>query len=208
VSANNLSSLPVFPLRSDGFCLDRFDFRGNRLTHQDVADLIKFGKIDLGDFPETVPQHVIDGIYVGSALSARNAVVLRKLNVSVFINAARGKDGRYVDQNNVSASNYQPEFLTLNMRDDDTQTLRPAIDTACACLEKAVAAGKKTIVYCQMGVSRSVTVISAYLIKNHQMSPLEAIEFIRQQRCQADPIPHFVAQLEDFAAEVRLEQKA
>ena len=50
-----------------------------------------------------------------------------------------------------------------------------------------------------MGVSRSATVICAYLITYHKMSAREAIAFTRDQRTVVRPNIGFAKQLEEYA---------
>ncbi|UZJ51242.1 hypothetical protein CBS101457_000562 [Exobasidium rhododendri] len=54
------------------------------------------------------------------------------------------------------------------------------------------------LVHCQAGVSRSVAIVAAYLMRTRLMSLSDAIALIQSRRCQADPNPGFRHQLELF----------
>ncbi|KZV74576.1 phosphatases II [Peniophora sp. CONT] len=57
----------------------------------------------------------------------------------------------------------------------------------------------KVLVHCMMGVSRSATVVCAYLISHHKMSAREAVTFTRDQRTVVRPNIGFAKQLEEYA---------
>lgn len=54
------------------------------------------------------------------------------------------------------------------------------------------------LVHCQAGVSRSTTLVAAYLMSRHGLNVEQAIERIRAARPQVDPSEFFMTQLELF----------
>lgn len=54
-------------------------------------------------------------------------------------------------------------------------------------LDEAVHSGKKTLVHCHAGASRSPTLIAAYLIKRYGVSAKQAISFLRSKRNCSNP---------------------
>eukprot|EP01095_Lingulamoeba_sp_RSL-Kostka_P005097 TRINITY_DN16454_c0_g1_i1.p1 TRINITY_DN16454_c0_g1~~TRINITY_DN16454_c0_g1_i1.p1 ORF type:complete len:405 (+),score=85.27 TRINITY_DN16454_c0_g1_i1:105-1319(+) len=59
------------------------------------------------------------------------------------------------------------------------------------------------LVHCSQGVSRSVTIVCAYLILIHNFSWEESIEFVKKGRSIAKPNSSFVNQLRDFENEIK-----
>lgn len=55
-----------------------------------------------------------------------------------------------------------------------------------------------TLVCCGMGKSRSVTLVTAYLIKYRNMTSEEALEFIKNRRPQINPNPEFLNKLKSW----------
>lgn len=53
------------------------------------------------------------------------------------------------------------------------------------------------LVHCQMGVSRSATVVIAYLMKKYNITAKEALEKVKMKRC-VFPNQGFVAQLGSY----------
>lgn len=60
------------------------------------------------------------------------------------------------------------------------------------------AAGKRVFVHCRNGVSRSGTVVVAYLMHKNRWSRDEALEFVRARRPVTRPNPAFMALLAEW----------
>ena len=58
-------------------------------------------------------------------------------------------------------------------------------------------------VHCAMGISRSATVVSAYLVATTSMQPHEAIEFVQSKREIVCPNLGFRRQLDVYASRLR-----
>ncbi|XP_034949436.1 dual specificity protein phosphatase MPK-4 isoform X2 [Chelonus insularis] len=55
--------------------------------------------------------------------------------------------------------------------------------------------GGKVLVHCYFGVSRSATLVIAYIMKKHEMNYDDAFEFVKAKRRFVGPNPGFIAQL-------------
>jgi protein-tyrosine phosphatase len=67
-----------------------------------------------------------------------------------------------------------------------------------AFIENVKAQNGKVLVHCWQGVSRSVTIIIAYLMKAEHIKYKRALQLVRQTRPEADPNSHFVEQLKNY----------
>ncbi|ETN80625.1 dual specificity phosphatase, catalytic domain protein [Necator americanus] len=67
-----------------------------------------------------------------------------------------------------------------------------------AFMKNAVQSGGNVLVHCEVGVSRSVTVVAAYIMQKYKFSPEKALEFIKKSRPIAFPNEGFYAQLQIF----------
>jgi protein-tyrosine phosphatase len=56
-------------------------------------------------------------------------------------------------------------------------------------------------VHCQQGVSRSPSIVIAYLIRNHGMSYESALAFVRRKRACVKPNPGFAQALVEWVSE-------
>ncbi|KAF9051219.1 hypothetical protein BDZ89DRAFT_1088719 [Hymenopellis radicata] len=68
--------------------------------------------------------------------------------------------------------------------------------------------GRGVLVHCQAGMSRSATIVAAYLMYTRHLTPEAALELIRKSRPQIDPNTGFLVQLELFhKASFRISQR-
>jgi len=83
---------------------------------------------------------------------------------------------------------------------DDTENvdLRPHLESACAFIERALRSGMNVLVHCQQGVSRSASIVIAYLIRNQNMSFDSAYSFLKHKRACVKPNPSFVKALQEW----------
>ncbi|KAH9930665.1 protein-tyrosine phosphatase-like protein [Fomitopsis serialis] len=57
----------------------------------------------------------------------------------------------------------------------------------------------RVLVHCAQGISRSSSVVCAYLIAKYGWSPERAVRFVKSKYALADPNPGFVMQLGEYA---------
>jgi protein-tyrosine phosphatase len=62
-------------------------------------------------------------------------------------------------------------------------------------------------VHCAAGVSRSATIVIAYLIMKKNMTCEEALKFARSKRPIIDPNPGFISQLIKFEKKIKEEME-
>jgi len=86
----------------------------------------------------------------------------------------------------------------INILDTPSADLKSHLDDACARIEKSLASGKNVLVHCQQGISRSASVVIAYLIKKYGMSYEYAFAFVKRYRACIKPNPGFVKCLKDW----------
>jgi protein-tyrosine phosphatase len=192
VAQNLIEHIPPLPIAKDGFCLRRFDFKGNKVTFEDVRELIELefaGRLHLAHFYETVPQLLLGGVYLGSGEAARNVNVLVKLGITHILNAATTRHRQGSDPF---------QYLTLELEDTPGQEVLHLLERAHTFIDSAVQRGSGVLIHCQAGVSRSVTIAASYLMRQHKMTVEEALEFVRSKRPAAKPITHFVEQLKRY----------
>eukprot|EP00798_Chlamydomonas_sp_ICE-L_P008654 gene8654-34106_t len=102
----------------------------------------------------------------------------------------------------LSAINFEPPkdlsaytTLRINIADDEGENLLMHLPTSYSFISEALAQGGKVLVHCQGGVSRSASLVAAYLMKTRSLGAEEAIELIRQKWPNASPNEGFEAQL-------------
>lgn len=115
---------------------------------------------------------------------------LRKHNITYILNVSESP----------TPSQTQIEFMCLDipMKDNHTQDLLQFLPKAFAFIDKAFKSNRKILVHCQAGISRSVSIVMAWLISNKKINVDQAFEIVKQHRPQASPNFNFWVQLTNF----------
>ena len=87
------------------------------------------------------------------------------------------------------------ETVTLLITDDEQQGMGPAVDTALKFMTGAIADGGRVAVHCAAGISRSTTVVLAFLMRQRSMTLVDAFAHTRAARPVVWPNDGFMRQL-------------
>ncbi len=80
----------------------------------------------------------------------------------------------------------QIQSLCIELYDRDDAPIYDSFEKTCACIEDALKTGA-VYVHCLAGISRSPTIVAAYLIHSLGMTVEEALAHIRERRPIIDP---------------------
>jgi len=117
------------------------------------------------------PNHIIDNIYLGSAFNAADEKWLKNNDIGVIVNTTE------------SISNFFPEqFTYYNYPAEDLESgsLSKYYDKFVETVKTNK--DKKILVHCYAGRSRSASLVLYYLIKYHDMSLCDALEYLKSKR--------------------------
>lgn len=96
-----------------------------------------------------------------------------------------------------SMANADPEYIHLPW--EHNSKVYDEWFRVCELIDERVKLGKKVLIHCQLGVSRSASLIVAYgIYKNPRLSPDEARENAKKQSRWIDLNMHFMYELGDF----------
>ena len=96
------------------------------------------------------------------------------------------------------------KYSTIVVNDEDHADILQWLHPATSFIQNRLSSlsGEKCLVHCQYGVSRSSTVVIAYLMKYHTMSLNDAYILAKTQRPQVNPNQGFWEQLKVFEKEL------
>ncbi|NXF01861.1 DS13B phosphatase, partial [Smithornis capensis] len=144
-------------------------------------------------------------VYLGDAWAARSKTTLQSLNITHILNAA---DGPY--SINTGAKYYedlQIEYYGVEAFDDPSFDLSIFFyDSANFISEALNSSGGKVFIHCAMGVSRSATLVLAFLMIHENMTLVEALKTVVAER-DICPNPGFLSQLRDLDIKLNKERK-
>lgn len=92
-------------------------------------------------------------------------------------------------------SPYAVEYLQLPVNDNPNENISVYFNKAISFIESALKRNMRVLVHCFAGISRSATVVIAYLMKKCNMTFNEAYKFVKARRNIINPNMGFVYQL-------------
>lgn len=132
---------------------------------------------------------ITENIFISDLPSAFNREALQERGITHVVNMIIGVDSLYPN-----------DFVYKNIpsRDIETQDLQQYFQECIDFINEAIRLGGKVLVHCSQGISRSATIVIAYLI-SEGMTYEEACQLVKEKRSVTNPNPGFRQQLMNFA---------
>ena len=140
---------------------------------------------------------IFSWLYLGSFANACDLKELKRTNIKYILNCA-------VECKNENLPKDIKE-LHLKLVDEPEFNITKYFDQTNDFINKVRTAGGALLVHCKVGLSRSPTVIIAYLIKYYEFSVDSAMKFMKRKRPQIIPNQGFIQQLKEY--EKKFEKK-
>lgn len=149
-----------------------------------------------GRMSEDVPiySQIMSRLYLGGGQFATDIPGLKKLGVTHIVNAAQGSMFGQVPTNATYYNGCKIEFFGIPASDNLTFNMALYFQSAADFIESALKNRGTVYVHCRVGVSRSATIVIAYLMLKKEMSVLNAIQFVQTRRA-ISPNSNFLTQL-------------
>lgn len=135
-----------------------------------------------------------DFLYLGAKGVTGDLEKLTGLRVGFIVNCTQDPPTEYPDQ---------IRYFHVDVGDSASDNISLYFDQACAFIEEARESGKCVLVHCTMGMSRSCSIVLAYLVKHQGMTLAQAFVHVKERRPVTSPNPGFMAQLVDFERKIR-----
>lgn len=94
-------------------------------------------------------------------------------------------------------------YKRINVYDAPTSDLLIHADDVVKFISSGLCHGN-VLVHCQLGVSRSTTCVAFFLLRKAGMTLKDAMAVLQEKRPEAQPIPKFMEQLNDYEVKCRL----
>lgn len=108
--------------------------------------------------------------------------------------------------NEVRPANFEKElgveYCLVPIGDTPDFSVLELLPRALPFIDKHIGAQQTVLVHCTMGVSRSASIVLAFLVKHRKMTLLQAYKHLRSCRRVVSPNPGFLKQLVQFEQEV------
>ena len=118
---------------------------------------------------------VFDNIYVGESSAIKHQADVRKEGITVIVR---------LDQIDRKLGQWNDEFTQLDMPIPDEEVIEgDIIEKITAFIHKHVENDETVLVHCHMGISRSVSMVMAYLIEYESMSLARSLWHRARRTC-------------------------
>lgn len=134
---------------------------------------------------------VLPSLYLCGACAVVRPETLENLEIKFVVNAT-------VELPDTPLPDEKPEYLRVAIKDSRESNLIDYFDQVADRIEKIRQEDGKSLVHCVAGVSRSVSLVLAYLMKYADMSLKNAFHHVRSVRPQVRPNLGFFKQLIEY----------
>ncbi|KAJ4352679.1 tyrosine protein phosphatase yvh1 [Ascochyta clinopodiicola] len=127
-------------------------------------------------------------LYIGGMFTLRRREALQQANITHVLSVLRTP----LDQDL-----FEPfKHHVVEVDDVEDENLLEHFPATNQFIQEGLDGGGGVLVHCAMGKSRSATVVIAYLMQKHNITPSEALSHVRQARSIVEPNEGFWKQLE------------
>ncbi|XP_062867896.1 dual specificity protein phosphatase 10 [Trichomycterus rosablanca] len=143
------------------------------------------------DVENAVISPILPFLFLGNERDAQDLDLLLRLNISYVVNVTTHLPLYHLNTGLV-------RYKRLPATDNSKQNLRQYFEEVFEFIEEAHQSGRGVLVHCQAGVSRSATIVIAYLMKHTLMTMTDAYKYVRSRRPVVSPNLNFMGQLLEF----------
>ena len=136
------------------------------------------------------PSQILPGIYLGNYINANNLEEIRRLRINYILNCASD-----IKINNLPTD---VKYCHLDMIDSPQLNIFQYFGKAFAFIESARKNNCNILIHCKLGISRSTSILIAYMIKHYGYSVKKSLDLIKSKRKQVNPNNGFINQLYSF----------
>lgn len=160
-----------------------------------------------------MPDEILsDFLFIGDAITACwlphliSCKITHVINIGCCSNFWENKEAVEKETRRLDSPSYDPPtYLKIRIEDDLFADIYQHIGTCNAFIEDAKKKGGRVFVHCFAGISRSASIVIAYLMHSQEISYETAFEKCRQKRGVIEPNPGFVEQLKGYGIELGLD---
>lgn len=121
---------------------------------------------------------ILPGLYLGTIQAAKSEAILKKHNISSVLSI--------IDEEIEVPKNLVSNHERISIEDFPHVDLTPAIKRAKAFYKQEKENKRNVLVHCNMGMSRSASIVTALVQKNLKIGPQKALEHVKKKRRMVD----------------------
>jgi len=143
-------------------------------------------KVIAGSYPSEILHSFL---YLGSSGHAKSKQQLTDLGITHILNMAGELPNEFPEDFT---------YLKCDLDDTSADSVADYLERSLSFIEGAKGVPTKVLVHCAMGISRSSSVVIAYLMRERSWTYAKAFQYVKSMRSCIRPNPAFVVQLSEF----------
>ena len=136
---------------------------------------------------------IMPNLYLGGVFAATEESTLEEKKITHVLTMGNNMPPKFPDSYT---------YKVCELDDDDSEDIKQFFDEGVEFIDKAIEGGGTVFVHCAAGVSRSSTMVCAYLMKKYNWKFTKALSFTQEKRWVVCPNQGFQKQLSDFEIEL------
>ena len=145
------------------------------------------------------PAQILPNLYLSSETPAKNLTLLKQLHINHILNLTGFK--HHTNELRFKFD-YPTEFTILHIKIADEMNVKISdhFDEALRFISDSIDKDRsnRILVHCEAGISRSSTIVIAYLMQYHHQSLKNAYTYVKQRKNNIGPNLNFLKQLIQF----------
>ena len=143
-----------------------------------------------------LPIEIMPHLYLGSIGCASNDVQLQKCKITHIVVCAK-------DIKNFFPNKYK--YISFDILDSEKADIKQFFNESNKFIDDALKNNGNVLVHCHAGVSRSVTILMAYIMKSQKMSYDKVFSLVQSKRDKIKPNEGFIKQLKEYEKELGIQ---
>lgn len=151
------------------------------------------------DINNDITEVINNFLYLGNYKIAKNLSALKEKGITHIINCSSDTcDNSY---------NNEIAYLHFPLKDSISESIECIFYYSFEFIQRCREANGKILIHCYQGISRSASIVIAYLIYNNSLTCDEAFNYVQNLRSMINPNISFFLQLELFAKRIDIQRK-
>ena len=138
---------------------------------------------------DNAPIEIIPHLFLGTIGSASNIKQLQSCKITHVLCCAKG------------IKNFFPnefKYLNLDILDSEKVKIKQYFEQTNKFIDEAIKNNGNVLVHCHAGISRSSTILMAYIMKSQKMSVDKVLALLKSKREKVNPNSGFLEQLREY----------
>ncbi|KAK1154962.1 dual specificity protein phosphatase 10-like [Acipenser oxyrinchus oxyrinchus] len=185
---------PPVPTQSLHLVLNSLNKEQEELPYREASVWSSDGDAPLPltpDIENAALSPVLPFLFLGNERDARDLERMLRLGIGSVLNVTAHLPLYHLDSGLL-------RYKRLPATDSSKQNLQQYFEEAFEFIEEAHQCGQGVLIHCQAGVSRSATLVIAYLMKHTLMTMTDAYKYVKGKRPVISPNLNFMGQLLEF----------